>query len=157
MNWNKNTVVKSDIKMRVGILKEFKKKHKLTEIARVSGNGLNDECASDDDGGFRRIRVKNPNLKKKDVFYKLFRLEYTKCVFLERIERNPDCDSDDVITVHRFRMSKEPKRWKADGTLNDPEFCVCGEAPDNCYNNIGGFFRNPEKIVLRPSQPNTSF
>lgn len=97
MSWNKNTVVMSDIDSTIKVLEKLGEKYTLTEIGKAKGMGLNDDIESDD--------IK---------FYPIRKLTYRDVIILEQMRRHPDCDSDDCIVSHEFKLSEVPQNWEID-------------------------------------------
>ena len=95
MSWDKNTINNSAIDTIVSVLEQLRVEHKLTTEATVEGRGNNDRPA------FEESRP-----------YELRRLQYKDCVFLEQIEQDVDCDTDDIISSYRFLLSEEPEKWE---------------------------------------------
>jgi len=93
MSWNKNTVSFSPIDMIVGVLSDLKIPYQLSVLATVKGYGLNDDYLDLPDWKIRRLQFKNT-------------------VYLEQIEQDADCDTDDIITAHKFTIETEPEDWQ---------------------------------------------
>jgi len=94
MSWDKNTISFSDIDAVIDALKDIGIDYKLSVLTRVVGRGLNDDYMGRE-------------------FWELRRLEYGNTVYLEKIEQDAECDTDDIITSHKFTKSTEPKDWVA--------------------------------------------
>ena len=95
MSWDKNTISFSDIDAVVDVLKDTRIDYGLSVITKVLGRGLND------------------GMWDEETYYELRRLEYDNIVYLEKIEQDADCDTDDIISSHKFTKANEPKDWQA--------------------------------------------
>ena len=92
MSWDKNTVNMSGLDAIKETLDNLGTEYTLTAEAEVRGNGMNDSSG--------------------DPPYKLRRLQYGDWVVLERIVKDADCDTDDIIYSQTFLLKKEPKDWQ---------------------------------------------
>lgn len=109
MSWNKNTVVSSHIEIMVSLFKEHNIPYTLTEIGQVQGNGLNDRYCSDKSDFRREITSFQEDEHYPDyhvVKYKLYRLDCGEKVYLEKIVRYTDCDSDDYVSMSEFNKAE---------------------------------------------------
>ena len=142
MSWNKNTVVSCDLETRVKMLEELGVSFKLMEIGEVAGNGLNDDHTCYYENNFRIVVTKNhaEDYRADTINYRLYRLEYNGKVILERMERHPDCDMDDLIVTFEFTVESEPKEWELERTIHDYDYCSCDDS-ELCHENDCGYFK----------------
>lgn len=107
MSYDKNTINMSSLDMVKEILGDLGYSYLLIVQVSVRGRGFNDSryhFENDD-------HTREYDLRRLQ-YYNLRRLQYGNWVILERIERTADCDADDTITSHKFRLEDEPKDWK---------------------------------------------
>lgn len=113
VSWNKNTSRLSNLDDQVYFLEEaggvrikddwteekigyYEYPYRFDVIGRVRGRGVGDP-----------------------EYLDIRRLEYKTSVWLERMERHPDCDMDDLITAHFFKKGQEPTRWDIEIELKE--------------------------------------
>jgi hypothetical protein len=113
VSWNKNTSIDETIDVMIYFIENqggvkihpswsqttidyFEHPYKVNVIGEVIGRGLNDI-------GNHRLR----------------RLEYKGSVWLERMERHPDCDCDDWIKAYVYKKEEEPENWEIEIYTND--------------------------------------
>ncbi len=97
MSWDKNTINMSQIDTILDTLRETSIGYNLSVLTKVRGRGLNDSDMFSD----------------KETYYELRRLEYGNTVYLDKIEQDADCDTDDIISSHKFTRATAPKDWEA--------------------------------------------
>lgn len=90
MSWNKNTIRDRTIDAVSQTLKEQNISFELSELGRVVDMGLG---ADEEEIPIRR-------------------LVFGSTVYLERMERTADCDSNDSVVAHKFTLETEPKDWQ---------------------------------------------
>ena len=44
--------------------------------------------------------------------YEIRKLEYNDFIIVEQMNRDPDCDGDDVICSFKFKKDKFPTKWE---------------------------------------------
>jgi hypothetical protein len=94
MSWDKNTVNCSEIDTVIGTLDDCQIPFTLTKIGEFNGCGLNDMY----------------NDRKEP--YQLRQLNYKDITILEYVEKDADCDTDDVILSQKFTRDNKPKEWQ---------------------------------------------
>jgi hypothetical protein len=119
MSWDKNTLNLSEVDSVMNTLRDLGEPFVLHVLGEVQGNGLNDD-AWEGEG-----EDAHPVLK----MYQIRKLEYKNVVLLEQMQRHPDCDVDDVILSFKFDKIEEPKEWKIEIMLQDPDY----DEPDPYY------------------------
>lgn len=92
MSWDKNTVNCSEIDSIVRVLQDLKIDHTLFLLGAFEGRGLNDN--------------------EEDNEHILRQLNYQGFTILEYVEKDADCDTDDVILSWKFEHSKLPEDWQ---------------------------------------------
>lgn len=95
MSWDKNTVSFSEVDSVINTLSSLEIPYAVEIKDSVLGVGINDGVIYGD-----------------DTYYSLRRLVYKDIVILEQIEKDVDCDTDDIIISHRFPKEKEPEDWE---------------------------------------------
>lgn len=108
MSYNKNTLNLSLLNFVVNTLDNLNVSYNLIEIGKIKGMGLNDYNEE----------------------YPIRRLEYSDNVILECIERDCDCDVDDVILSVEFKLKDEPEDWEIE------KRCSCGGCEESFINEI---------------------
>ena len=99
MSWNKNTFVISEIDSIVRTLQETKQPYEVVELGRVNADGISDSFMGIDS-------------------YAIRKLTYGKNVMLEQMQRDPDCDGDDLLVSFEFDQDDQPEQWPLEITLN---------------------------------------
>jgi len=116
MSWDKNTHNISEINSIVSTLDKLSEPYKLEIIGKVIGMGLNDTYQ------FEGTK-----------YYELKRLEFKDEVYLERMHRTNDCDADDTIISHKFKIKDEPKEWHLEVFEDYQEFVNSDETTSPYY------------------------
>ena len=98
MSYNKNTVNHSHIGTIAEVLNDLGIPCTISNIGEVEARGVND-CNS----GIATRTMRE--------------LRYKGFIVLERMHRTPDCDSDDVIMSHKYKLSyyeqiMQNDKWK---------------------------------------------
>jgi len=93
MSWDKNTINLSNLDAVVETLVDLGVDYEVSVLREFNGCGLNDDYLD-------------------TTPYKLRRLQYDKKVILEKAVLDSDCDTDDLITSHKFELDKEPLDWQ---------------------------------------------
>jgi hypothetical protein len=86
MGWDKNTVVLSDLDVRVAVLRDMGATFELKIRGVVKGFGLNDD---------------------ENKTYELRELRYHGRVIAEVMVREHDCDADDCVVSREFAREQE--------------------------------------------------
>ena len=87
MSWNKNTINHSHIDTIIEVLEELHISYGVVNMGKVLARGVNDDHNS--------IET-----------YTMRELTYKDIIVLERMNRNSDCDGDDIISSYIYNIKE---------------------------------------------------
>lgn len=110
MSWNKNTIVNSFVDKKIEEFKELGATYMVVTLIEVAGHGLNDD--------------QDTTYPIRALFYKT---DLGDRVVLEQMNRDSDCDGDDIVTGLEVSVEDCPLAWSAvilntedDTVVSDP-------------------------------------